>query len=99
MLAIFVVIVLAAFAAMLAARRTPAGSVAVLLGQSVLVTIAAWMIWAVLMVSGAVRVDAIARSFGVSLMEDAWLRVVALGPPLLAGVVFAIAAWTRRTRR
>jgi hypothetical protein len=65
-------------------------------GWSVVFTLAAWIVWSILVSAAIVPLDPIAHALG---MENpvAWVPFMMLAPPLLAGLLFACVLWYVRS--
>jgi hypothetical protein len=84
--------------ALMAASRKPERRMLGVLAKAVLVTIASWMIWSLLLFVGIVRVDPLLRWLGAYRLEQPWAGLLFLGPPALAGVAYGVIAARRSTR-
>jgi hypothetical protein len=79
----------------IAASRWVGGRALAVLGYSALFFLGAQVTWATLLFLNVVPLDSIGRSFGVYDLSP-WYRTVALAPPSLAALLFAIALQRRR---
>ena len=68
-----------------------------IIAETVLVAVASWVIWSVLLMGGVVQVDPLLRSLGVYRLDQPWPALLFLMPPIVVAVVFGFFA-TRRAR-
>ena len=73
-------------------RRVSGLRALTILGQSVLVAVASWVIWSVLVMGGFVRVDPLLRWLGGDDPDQHWVALVLLGPPIFAAIAFGLRA-------
>ena len=69
----------------------------VIVARSVLIAVAAWLGWGMLLMGGIVQVDPIFRSLGVKQVELSWIPWIVFAPPILVAVACGV-MMARRNR-
>ena len=76
-------------------RRASRIQVVGIIAKSVLVAVASWFVWSVLVMGGFVRVDPLLRWLGGDDAGQPWVASVLLAPPILAAIAFGLWAAKR----
>ena len=80
-------------------RRASGFKVVRIIAETVLVAVASWVIWSVLLMNGVVHVDPLLRSLGVNRLDQPWAAMLFLMPPIIIAVVFGFLATSTRKDR
>ena len=83
----------------LISRRVSRLSGLTIIAKSVLVAVASWVIWSVLVMGGFVRVDPLLRWLGGDDPDQPWFALVLFGPPIFAAIAFGLKAHAAQRRR